>query len=292
MPVDPLTAALPTPLEEIAAPWLEDSEVRLLLKREDLIHPLLPGNKWRKLRYNLETARTQGHDTLLTFGGAYSNHIRAVAAAGKLAGFATIGVIRGEAHDPLNPSLQFAHDQGMQLTYLDRATYRRKHEPDVIDALNTEFKDCYLIPEGGSNALAVKGCAEIPGEIASDYDLICCPVGTAGTLAGIATGLPEGKRALGFSALKGGHFLHDQTARLQLAATGQVRNNWSIATEFHCGGYAKRNRELEEFINSFAEEHGIILEWVYVAKMLYGIRSMTKAGAFSPGTTIIALITG
>ena len=156
--------------------------------------------KWRKLRHNLEAARRQGHDTLITFGGAYSNHIRATAAAGHYFGFATIGMIRGEEHLPLNPSLACAVRHGMRLAYLDRATYREKMRPEVTEMLGRQFGRCYLLPEGGSNALAVRGCAEIPGEIGQQFDVICCACGTGGTLAGIAAGLTGGQRALGFSA--------------------------------------------------------------------------------------------
>lgn len=177
--------------------------MRLLLKRDDFISPDVPGTKWRKLKYNLTAARAEGHTTLLTFGGAYSNHIRAVAAAGRACGFRTIGVIRGERHEPLNWSLSYATSQGMQLTYLDRGTYRHKHELPVLDGLREHFGDVYVLPEGGSNALALRGCAELPTELPG-FDVICCACGTGGTLAGIASGLQPGQSALGFSALKAG----------------------------------------------------------------------------------------
>jgi 1-aminocyclopropane-1-carboxylate deaminase len=182
-----ISAKLPSPLVELNDDRLTRCGLRLWLKRDDLIHPDLPGNKWRKLNLNLIEAREQGKHTLLTFGGAFSNHIRATAAAGRLFGFDTIGIIRGEQHLPLNPVLDYAARQGMRLVYLDRATYRVKHT--LTDRLRLEFGDFYLLPEGGSNALAARGCALLPGEIDIDFDLICCPVGTGGTLAGIAAGL-------------------------------------------------------------------------------------------------------
>ncbi len=211
---------LPSPLQEVADDRLARAGVRLSLKRDDLISRELPGNKWRKLKYNLDAARRQGHDVLLTFGGAYSNHIRATAAAGRAFGFSTIGVIRGEEHLPLNPSLSYAAGQGMRLAYLDRTTYRAKAEPDVVAALRDRFGDFYLIPEGGSNGLAARGCAEIPAEIGRPFDVMCCPCGTGGTLAGIAAGLGDGQRALGFSVLKGGQFLTGTVAGLQTEAFG------------------------------------------------------------------------
>lgn len=267
-------------------------EVRLILKRDDLIHPEIPGNKWRKLRGNLDVAREHGRQTLLTFGGAYSNHIRATSAAGRLFGFSTVGVIRGEEHLPLNSSLAYAARQGMRLVYKDRATYRRKWEPDVLADLRERFGEFYLLPEGGSNELAVQGCAELPHEIELPFDVICCPCGTGGTLAGISAGLSDGQRALGFSALKGGQFLADEVAQLQRATYGRVSANWSIQHDFHFGGFAKSTTELRDFIADFRVRHGLTLDWVYVAKMMYGVFSLVDRGAFPAGSTIVAVITG
>ncbi len=283
---------LPSPLTALDDRRLADAGVRVWLKRDDLIHPELPGNKWRKLKYNLAAATGQGHSTLLTFGGAYSNHIRATAAAGHLFGFATIGVIRGEEHLPLNPVLDFATTHGMQLTYLDRATYRAKNDPTVIAGLRERFGEFYLLPEGGSNPAAVRGCAELPAEIDVDFDLVCCPVGTGGTLAGIAAGLPPGTGALGFSALKGGQFLAGEVARLQQETYGVNSGNWRIEYGFHFGGYAKRTPELDAFIDDFRQRHGSTLDWVYVAKMMFGIFAMAEQGVFTPGSRIVAVITG
>ena len=188
----PFPLRVPSPLQEPHDKRLGDAGVRLLLKRDDLINPDVPGNKWRKLKYNLAEAERLGHHTLLTFGGAYSNHIRAIAAAADRFGFATIGVIRGEEHVPLNDSLAYAMSKGMRLTYLDRATYRQKRDPAVIARLRQVFGDFYLVPEGGSNGLGVRGCAEIPAEIPGDFNVICCPSGTGGTLAGPLAGALQG----------------------------------------------------------------------------------------------------
>ncbi|MFF4991145.1 1-aminocyclopropane-1-carboxylate deaminase/D-cysteine desulfhydrase [Streptosporangium saharense] len=282
----------PSPLTELRDPRLAQAGVRLLLKRDDLLHPDLPGNKWRKLRHNLTRAAELGHDTLLTFGGAYSNHLRAVAAAGARFGFRTVGVVRGEEHLPLNEVLTFAVGRGMRLTYLDRTTYRAKHTAPVVEALRERFGRFYLLPEGGSNALAVHGCAELPAEIAVPYDIICCPVGTGGTLAGIAAGLEPGRRALGVSVLRGGAFLADEVTRLQTEAYGQASGNWSIALDFHSGGYARSDAALETFIDDFTARHGLRLDRIYVAKMMRAVFTMTENGAFPPGTVIVAVITG
>ena len=247
-------------------------------------------NKPRKLKYNLEKARKSGASTLLTFGGAYSNHIRAVAAAGHAEGFATIGVIRGEEHLPLNESLAFAVSQGMRLVYMDRETYRTKKSAKTRRLLESCFGDFFLIPEGGSNPAAVRGCAELPGEIAEPFDVICCPVGTGGTLAGIAAGLAPGQTAIGFATLKG-DFLTKEVAELQWQTYGKIFDNWHIENGYHFGGYAKVPPELDAFAEQFGAEHGFEVDRIYVAKMLYGITEMIEAGRFAPEARIIAVIT-
>ncbi|MFD0689562.1 1-aminocyclopropane-1-carboxylate deaminase/D-cysteine desulfhydrase [Actinomadura fibrosa] len=262
--------------------------LRLFLERDDLLDPDLPGNKWRKLKHNLAPARE--HGTVLTFGGAYSNHLRAVAAAGARFGFATIGIVRGEEHRPLNEVLAFAERAGMRLDYMDRGTYRRKHEPGVLRALRERHGDFYLLPEGGSNALALKGCAELGAELGG-YDVVCCPCGTGGTLAGLAAGLPPGGRALGVAVLKGG-FLDGEVERLQREAYGGRRGDWSVEHGFHFGGYAKRTDELDAFAGDFAERHGLVLDPVYTAKMMFGVFALAERGAFPAGTRILAVITG
>ena len=290
--VRPIDVRLPSPLEELRDDRITGAGLRLFLKREDLISPDIPGNKWRKLKYNLEAARKRGDRALLTFGGAYSNHIRATAAAGYYFGFETVGVIRGEEHLPLNPSLDYAVRHGMRLAYMDRAAYREKMSPDVIAMLHRRFGQFYLLPEGGSNADALRGCAEIPGEIGRGFDLACCPCGTGGTLAGLARGLRPGQRALGFSVLKGGEFLARDVAAWQREAFGAVPRNWSIEYGFHFGGFARRSAALCAFIADFEERHALALDWVYVAKMMYGIVTLAQQGRFPGGSTIVALITG
>jgi 1-aminocyclopropane-1-carboxylate deaminase len=230
--------------------------------------------------------------TLLTFGGAYSGHLRATAAAGHYLGLSTIGVVRGEEHLPLNPSLAHAAKLGMQLTYLDRTAYRAKTGPAVLDALRERWGEFYLLPEGGSNAEAVLGCAELPGEISEPYDVICCPCGTGGTLAGIAAGLRPGQRALGFAVLRGASFLDGEVDRLQREAYGSGSGNWSIEQGFHFGGYARTTPELGAFSDDFAARHDIVLDRIYTAKMMYGVYALAERGAFPQGTRIVAVLTG
>jgi 1-aminocyclopropane-1-carboxylate deaminase len=281
---------IPSALVELADDRFARHGVRVLLKRDDLIDPDLPGNKWRKLKYNVAPAQQAG--TLLTFGGAYSNHLRAAAAAGRRFGFATIGVVRGEEHRPLNPSLSYAAAQGMHLTYLDRTTYRRKHSAEVGAALRARFGDFYLLPEGGSNARAVHGCAELPAEITADFDVIATPCGTGGTLAGIAAGLRTGQRAIGFSALRGGEFLAGEVAALHRDALGYETGNWTIEYDFHFGGYARSTPELAAFRADFAGRHGVELDRIYVAKMMFGLLALVERGSIAANSTVVAVITG
>jgi len=248
----PSDVCLPSPLYELADERCCGKGVRVYLKRDDLIHPDMPGNKWRKLKYNVVAAKDQGYRRLLTFGGAFSNHVRAVAAAGRIWGFDTVGVIRGEERLPLNDTLAYAASQGMVLTYMDRSEYRQKTDPAVVSRLLAQFGPCYVIPEGGSNALAVRGCAELPAEIALNFDVICCACGTGGTLAGIAAGVDgNGARALGFAVLKGGEFLNEDVQRLQCDAYGAATGNWSIECGFHFGGYARKTAALDAFVADF-----------------------------------------
>ncbi|MET9294740.1 pyridoxal-phosphate dependent enzyme [Streptomyces sp. NPDC003077] len=293
---DGLRPRLSSPLQEVADERFARHGVRLLLKRDDLIHPDLPGNKWRKLAPNLRAAAEAGDRTLLTFGGAYSNHLRATAAAGRLLGLATIGVVRGDelAGRPLNPSLARCAEDGMRLHFVDRATYRRKDAPEVLAELTARFGSHHLIPEGGSNALAARGCAELGRELRDAADVAAVACGTGGTLAGLAAGLGPGRSAVGFAVLKGGapHFLNAEVERLQRAAFGERRGDWRLEDRFHCGGYGRRTPELDAFAQDFEYRHGLPVERLYVAKMLFGLTTLAAEGAFTPGTTVAAVITG
>ncbi len=281
-----------TPLQKIEDDLLLSKSINLYLKREDLILSEISGNKWYKLKYNLIEAENNGIKQILTFGGAYSNHIFSTAAACNLFGFESIGIIRGEEHLPLNPTLSFAVENGMKLFYLDRSVYRDKYNEILLNKLKNKFGDFYLVPEGGSNSFAVKGCSEIIKSIAIPFDYICTPCGTGGTLAGIVVGLNNESSALGFSVLKGSSFLNTEVERLILNHNGKRYNNWSINFDYHFGGYAKYNFELINFINTFYENHKIKLEPIYTGKMLYGIYDLIKNDFFKKGQTIIAIHTG
>lgn len=279
-----------TPIVPIREPLFEERGVELWLKREDLNHPLASGNKCRKLKYNLLEAKKQGFRKLLTFGGAYSNHIYAVAGVGQAEGFETIGVIRGEEHVELNPTLSFAQSMGMRLHYMDRSNYREKESEAVINLLKQVYGDFYLIPEGGTNTLALKGCAELAREIDTHHDYLCCPVGTGGTLAGLIMGVKGQCKVLGFSALKG-DFLTTDVAGL-LGKEGKNTECWNINTDYHFGGYAKVKPELMDFMTHFEDKHQILLDPVYTAKMMYGLYDLIEKDFFEKGSRIVAIHTG
>ncbi|MEV0963402.1 pyridoxal-phosphate dependent enzyme [Streptomyces sp. NPDC049910] len=288
-----LRPRLPSPLQEVRDERFARHGLRLLLKRDDLIHPDLPGNKWRKLAPNLRAAAGR---TVLTFGGAYSHHLRATAAAGRLLGFPAIGVVRGDelAARPLNPSLAACAADGMRLHFVDRATYRRASDPVVLAGLLERCgapAGCRVVPEGGSNDLAVRGCTELGRELRGAADVAAVACGTGGTLAGLAAGLGDGARALGVPVLKGG-FLGERTAALQREAFGGPAGDWWLDERFHFGGYARVPPALEAFARDFEARHGLPVERLYVAKMLYGLVTLAGEGAFPPGTAVAAVITG
>lgn len=294
---DPLTSYQISPITSISSALTEKAQIRLLVKRDDLLCPGNDqewcGNKVRKLKYNLAAARAQGHTQLLTFGGAYSNHIAAVARASQYYGFETIGIIRGEAHTPLNPTLQQAMEHGMRLHYLDRATYRRKHLPEVIQSLRAQFGEHYLIPEGGTNDLALRGAGEIIPEVISqlgslpDYLAVAC--GTGGTMAGMIRACEGRSQLIGISSLKG-NFMTKEVQHL--LGNDCIHHNWQIYSDYHFGGYAKFPEALRQFVQSFKQEHHILLDPVYTAKVAYGVLDLITKGAFPSGSTVLLVHTG
>jgi 1-aminocyclopropane-1-carboxylate deaminase len=274
---------LMAPFQEIPTPY----PVRLLLWFDD--------NKARKLKYNLLAARQQGYDTLLTFGGAYSNHIAAVAAAGRQPGLRTIGLIRGEETHPLNSTLAQAVANGMQLHYLDRASYRRRTEPAFLAELLARHGPAHLLPEGGTNAQALPGCAELVADIRQqipDFDTLALPVGTGGTLAGLLVGLNGQQQAIGVAALKNGGFLRAEVDALTGQAAGHTFDNYTIETGYHFGGYARYSADLLAFIYEFQAQHGVLLDPVYTSKMLFGVLDLLRQGRWAAGSTVVAIHTG
>lgn len=274
--------------QSVQLPILVEKQITLTVKREDLIHPLISGNKYRKLKYNIEASKSGGYDTLLTFGGAFSNHIAATAYAGKLHGLHTIGIIRGEELAKKwenNPTLKLAAAHGMRFKFMSRDAYRDKNSIAFTKDLIREFGRFYLLPEGGSNDLAVKGCEEILKTGDAEYDVICAAVGTGGTLAGIINASLPKQRVLGFPALKGENFTED-------IRNFTSKKNWQLQTDYHFGGYAKVSEMLVQFINDFKEQTQIPLDPIYTGKLLYGILDLVKNDQFIPKTKILAIHTG
>jgi 1-aminocyclopropane-1-carboxylate deaminase len=273
------------PTQEIQ---LNTNKIFVSIRREDLIHPFVSGNKFRKLKYNLLQAKAENQHTLLTFGGAYSNHIAATAFAGKESGFKTIGIIRGDELENRiteNPTLKFAQECGMQFEFVTREDYRHKYEPGFLKKLKQRLGSFYLIPEGGTNEFAVRGCEEILTEADSNYDFVCCSIGTGGTISGIINSILPHQKVLGFPALKG-DFLKDEIRNF-------ARNdNWELINDYHFGGYAKINPELIAFMNQFYIENKVPLDPVYTAKMVYGVIDLVKKNYFSENSKILLIHTG
>jgi len=276
---------------------LSGKETKVSIKREDLIHPEISGNKWRKLKYNLQKVKDQHYDCILTFGGAFSNHIAATAAAGNAHDVKTIGLIRGEERLPLNPTLSQAKELGMEIHYLSREQYNLKEDWDFIGELRTRFGRFVLVPEGGSNYLGINGCMEIMDSEAKKYDVICVPVGTAGTISGMALTLEEHQLLIGFSALKGlDHFEQIRKNLTQFISDekelNEILSRIQIIDETEFGGYAKIDAKLMTYIAKFQEEHSILLDPVYTGKMMYRLENMLKESEDYNGKNILAIHTG
>ena len=259
----------------------------LTIRRLDLVHPQISGNKFFKLKYNFLEAQRLGFNKLLTFGGAYSNHIAATAFAAQQFGFESVGIIRGEElkDKALNPTLKMAQDFGMQLHFVSREDYRQKQQPAFLTELQQQFPDHYVIPEGGTNTLAIQGCQEILKPEDEQFDLICCAVGTGGTITGLIEASQNHQQVLGFSALKG-NFLNDDVSKLS------SKKNWQITDDYCCGGYAKTTPELIQFIQDFEAEYKIPLEQIYTGKMLMGLTDLIVKGHFPAGSKILVIHTG
>lgn len=287
------------PLEQIECGLLERKGVSLRVLRLDRIHSHIHGNKWFKLKLNLSEAAAEGYSRIVSFGGAYSNHLYALAAAGSDFGFETIGIVRGELIEPLNPVLAFCRSKGMTLCPISRSDYRRKEEPNFIKNLIATYGPAYVIPEGGSNSLAFQGCREIAdivcSAVARPQVTIAMACGTGATMTGVIGGLQslQSKHGvLGISVLNAEGMIAEKISSwLPASGVGQdVR--WYVSDSFHCGGYAKASLELAEFIEGFSEISNIPIEPVYTGKLFFGIFSMVEADAFARGSEIIALHTG
>lgn len=277
--------------QELFFPLLREKGIQLSIKRLDQVHELASGNKFFKLKYNLKEARNQNNSTILTFGGAYSNHIYAMAAAAQKLGFESIGVIRGEETLPLNPTLAFAESAGMHLHYINRSDYRMKNEVEIIQTLKEKFGDFYLIPEGGTNDLAIQGTREILTDVDLEFTHIATSIGTGGTFGGLAGSIGKKQQLLGFSALKG-DFIFKEMEDLLIKYKIKVSGSFQIFNGFHFGGYGKTKPELLSFIRKFYSQFQIPLDQVYTGKMMFGILDLIDQDFFPPDSHILAVHTG
>lgn len=271
--------------QEISSSLLRSKNIRLFIKRIDKNHNYISGNKWYKLKYNFIEANNQGVRLILTFGGAYSNHIAATAYLARKSGFKSIGIIRGEQHKSLNPTLKFAEDQGMKIYYINRAEYLLKESSFFLEKIYSKFGDFYLIPEGGTNSLAIKGTSEILDK--NDiYKYICCPVGTGGTMAGLVNSINRNQKVIGFPAIKCGGGLK------KTILNWTYKDNFNLISDYHFGGYAKINNKLIDFIQDFYSTQNIPLDAIYTGKMMFAIMDLTAKDYFPSGSSILAVHTG
>lgn len=289
---------IPSPLHKVKLPLLTEHNVKLFIKRDDLIHPEISGNKWRKLKYNIEKAKQEKKDTLLTFGGAFSNHIAATAAAGKLLNIKTIGIIRGEEleNKPLNDTLSKAKLNGMELRFVSRSEYQFRYEKSYLDDLKMQNPYTLIVSEGGANYYGVAGCVDIVKEIEIDFDIIATACGTGTTMSGLILGLKEHQKAIGYSSLKG-NFMRDEINKhlfnflLDNDAVQEYQDSFEICEDYHFGGYGKTTQELFDFMSQFKIDTNIELDKVYTSKMFYGLFKQIKEGVHD-NKTIVALHTG
>lgn len=279
----------PSILTKLGDSLLDEYQIELWIKRDDLLHPIISGNKWRKLKYSLDHALSLGSDTLISMGGTYSNHLHALAYAGKILGLKTKAFIRGEQPTTLTSTLIDIQNWGMELSFVSRSDYKLLRQYKNCHDLPALKRSQYWVPEGGAQILALKGVAELINEIDITYDILCVPCGTGATLAGIINAAPDKASILGFAALKNAAFLESDVASLLPKISSE---NWKVNLDYHFGGFAKKSTELLDFISNFEDKTGIPLESVYTGKMLFGIYDLITKHTFKPGQRIIAIHTG
>tara|TARA_Y100001968_G_C19426878_1_gene754878 strand:- start:1357 stop:2265 length:909 start_codon:yes stop_codon:yes gene_type:complete len=287
---DILNLNIPTKITKIKSNFLDQKKVELFLKRDDLIHAIISGNKWRKLKYNLQAAKSKGYNTILSYGGPYSNHLHALSYTCDKMGFNSIGVVRNGKNHQNNPTLSFCISHQMTLYHIDRLSYRKyKYDPKLLEILKQKFGKFYVIPEGGNNLLGVKGCEEILRESTINYDYVCAPVGTGCTASGLIKSMRHNQKFLGFTPFKKTveqynsivHFCHEKRY-----------NNWELIADNHFGGFGQINNNLINFVHQFKMDHGVALDYIYMGKLFYSLFNLIKQDFFPQKTKLLILHTG
>jgi 1-aminocyclopropane-1-carboxylate deaminase len=279
-------------LQQIIHPLFEKHQLTVSIKRDDAIHPIVSGNKWRKLKFNLRHAKTHNYTGVISFGGSFSNHIHALAFSCQQQGLKSIGIIRGEKEYASNFTLSMAQKWGMELHFIDRKTYRLREDQAYLAELQETYPDYHLVPEGGSNKLALGGVGEVITELNQqcEFDILLTPVGSGGTLAGLIQADNNQHQLLGISVLKQEGYLTEQVNHL--LSNNKHFNNWQILSEFHRGGYAKFSKEDEQRIVNFNLQTGFVFEPVYSGKMVLALLDLIEQGYFPKGKRIVLLHTG
>ncbi len=275
-----------SPVHQIHDKLFDEQGLKVFIKRDDLIHPIISGNKWRKLKYLLKEAQTQDKTHLVTFGGAYSNHLLATSAAAAKFGFKSTGFVRGEEVN--NDTLFLCRLHGMNLIFTNRESYRDKRA--LFDKHFANDNEAFFIDEGGSSPLGAKGCSELIDELDDSYDHIICACGTGTTAAGIINGIAQHQLSTqfhGVPVLKNGEFL-----RKDIDAFVEKPKIYDLHTDYHFGGYGKVNDELIRFVKQFVSSTGILIEPIYTGKMLYALYDLAAKNYFSRGSQILAIHTG
>lgn len=285
-----LNLHIPTDLTKIESNFLHQKQVELFIKRDDMIHNVISGNKWRKLKYNLQAAKSNGDNTILSYGGAYSNHLHALSYACRQMGFNSIGIVRGVKDQEKNSTLSFCKENNMRLYYLDRSSYRlNKNSKNILRELNQNINQCYMLPEGGNNILGVKGCEEILLETDNKYDYVCCPVGTGCTAAGLIRTMSAHTKFLGFGPFKK---VFEQKQNIKQLCNSKSYDNWDVIADDHFGGFGRIDDNLIKFVQKFKLDYNVELDMIYMGKLFYSLFKLIEQDFFSQNTKILILHTG
>ena len=281
---------IPSPITKINSNFLDKKCIQIFIKRDDLIHNIISGNKWRKLKHNLIKMQAKGYDSILSFGGQYSNHLHALGYIANNLGFNSIGVIRGVGKSSLSGTLSFCQDQNMQFHYMDYKTYRhKKYDNKTLSMLRDKFGDFYFLPEGGANYLGVKGCVEIVDEIEVNFDYLCCAVGTGCTAAGLISAICENQNFIGFCPF---NKCFEQEQSILNLCPNIPRNNWQLISDNHFNGFGKINSNLIKFVRRFYDDFNIKLDLIYMGKLFYSLFELIKQDYFIKNTTIMVVNSG